>query len=1495
MNFLKRVWKYTKRLVIALIVLILLTGVTMSIPSVQTKLAQYAAGFMYDEFGIEISLEQASFQFPNLVHLKKVYVPDHKGDTLIYADHITFGFGGFSDNHLVSNKVVLTDGKLLMRKYETDSLYNFAIWLEHFDSDTPSDTLAPPFRFSISSIEVRNMQYSKNPMGCDWCTFIDVYDADLKASDFKLVDSYVSADVDRLRFRDDRRFSLHDFSGFATFQSNFMAVEDMKFKTDRSSVSGSARLEYRTMDDLGDFLNKVHMEGEFKNSVLSSAEFQSYIPQFPSFDEVKVNGQFEGTVNDLYANRMDIALGDTKFFGDVHITDCTEPDDLYLDAFIGYCQTNGADIQKYVNPFVTGGLPTQLTQMSYIDLSGHYEGSIETFNTSGEIKSNLGNADVDLTFKNLSTPEIASYNGKLSLTHFDLGGLLEDETIGKVTGYGSVEGKGMTPKSATAKLDLNFAETEYQQYPYRNIKVKGLVADRQFEGDFSINDPRVSLAFTGDLDFSTDTASLDFIAVLDSADMYTTGFFGDTTNWLGAQIEADFAIYKDEWWQGSIVVDSLDYRKGQNTYAFDKIELNSSNAGHITRNSIESDILDGYIEGEYKLFEIHKPLLASLASVNSQYPYEGEHVDLSCEYNVVIKKPDILTDLFAPGVRIAGGTTINGSINSNRHRLDLDVKSPGVSLNGVILDTTTFNFHGSDGKYTMSADSKSLFMSSGLETNRIKLKSTIYPDSALLSLTGAVKDSVDSELEIKGYILQPEDTTVSFVWEDAQFNIGLDTLVLGEKNRLDIQPGRLIFTNYNFVGSQGELEINGVLSPQPYEILRVNLKKLDLAMVNYLLGDPNTYLTGNATGVLILNDVFNEPEIAADLLIDSLDLNEQHLGTLATAIEWDINSNVTRIDGSMTLGTLQTLDISGRIASDSADQVKLNFDFNRFRIAALNPYLQGILDNVRGMVEGTLEIAGTFEKPTLGGTLALPNAAFSVPFLGTDYNFEGSPTIHLSSDKIILDRVKITDTKENTSGIASGVISHNNLSDIRFDLSIFTNGMLGLDTEEGENNYFYGKAYAAGNVKIVGPMENLHLQIDVEAERGTSLKLPLTAPTEVGRNKFISFVDPTVESNQTAFNFQQKAKVNNLGGLSISVNAKMKPDAEVRLIMDEAIGGVIQGKGEGMMRINLSSAGDLTIFGGYSVEDGEYLFNMSNVLTKRFTIQSGSTLNWSGDPFEAEIDLKATYSTRTTLTGMVSTSSGYSGQRVTVNLTMHLTGPLMNPQITFDIEVPNVSSAWQEELKNRLNDQDKLTDNAFSLLAVNSFSTANNSLATDVVQENMDQMASLMSNWAAKSVFGDFADVSLNYNSYSESENTQGVRSEWEVGISKPLFDDRFVLNSNIDIPVNDGDAGASQTITGDVEVEYKITEDGRLRAKAFNRSNQNNPGLDQLSAYTQGVSVFYRADFNTWPELVEQVFGALPVEEGTRDSTRVYKPVIAPADTSNVASPDTVPVSNPE
>ena len=84
-------------------------------------------------------------------------------------------------------------------------------------------------------------------------------------------------------------------------------------------------------------------------------------------------------------------------------------------------------------------------------------------------------------------------------------------------------------------------------------------------------------------------------------------------------------------------------------------------------------------------------------------------------------------------------------------------------------------------------------------------------------------------------------------------------------------------------------------------------------------------------------------------------------------------------------------------------------------------------------------------------------------------------------------------------------------------------------------------------------------------------------------------------------------------------------------------------------------------------------------------------------------------------------------------------------------------------------------------------------------------------------------------------------------------------IHTNVDVSAGSNTATAGQktsSIAGDFDVEVKLTDNGRLRLKAYNRYNHDQ--LYKTSDYTQGVGFVYREDFNSFGELGKRYADAI-------------------------------------
>jgi hypothetical protein len=571
------------------------------------------------------------------------------------------------------------------------------------------------------------------------------------------------------------------------------------------------------------------------------------------------------------------------------------------------------------------------------------------------------------------------------------------------------------------------------------------------------------------------------------------------------------------------------------------------------------------------------------------------------------------------------------------------------------------------------------------------------------------------------------------------------------------------------------------------------------------------------------------------------------LGQAALNTSWNKNSDAIVLNGKLFRDTLTTFNISGNYyPSRKEESLEMTATLNKLRLQILNSFTKDIASNINGIATGKITISGNLSEPKLKGKINLQKTSFTIDYINTSYTF--SDEIIIENNWIGFDNITLFDQKGNKASV-TGTIYHKNFSNFNLDIDINTNNFQCLNTNEFQNELYYGTAFLSGNINISGTPDKLFFNLKVKTEKGTQFFIPLGSSQDVTENAFVTFIN----KDSTLINIANENNLN-LDGIELDFELNITPDAEVQLIFDPKIGDVMRGKGNGRILMDINTLGKFTMKGEYVIEEGEYLFTLMNVVNKKFKVQKGGTINWNGSPYNANINLQAIYSLRTSTydLGIDTTNK----RRVPVECVMNLSNDLMKPDIRFDIRLPG-NREIEAQVKNLLNTETEMNRQAFALLTLNHFVTPQNAMGiTTAAGSNSnvggttssELLSNQLSNWLSQ-ISKDF-DLGVKYRPGDEITS-----QEIELALSTQILNDRLLIDGNIGVQGNRANSTTQNTnnLLGDVNIEYKLTQDGRFRMRAFNRTNNNTNLTYVNSPYTQGLGLFYRLDFDKPKDIWER------------------------------------------
>jgi len=632
----------------------------------------------------------------------------------------------------------------------------------------------------------------------------------------------------------------------------------------------------------------------------------------------------------------------------------------------------------------------------------------------------------------------------------------------------------------------------------------------------------------------------------------------------------------------------------------------------------------------------------------------------------------------------------------------------------------------------------------------------------------------------------------------------------------------------------GSFAISGALSPEPYEVLRIQWSDLVIRdwTAPWLEENP---LEGKMYGQLVLAGAIGAWNTSADLWIPDLTVEGQSLGAVES--QWDVNIETGKVAMRAQAGWGDSLWLTAQGERQTFWDIEVDVD--RFPLRYLRPFTEGSLENWAGGFSAECTVRENANSWQVIGRGILDELAFYVPMTGVTY--QGSPRVQFRKGDISVQGI-LRDAKGLGLVQLSGGYSYSAAVGKAVDLRLEGTRFLALDLAEGDD--FYGHVMARGQARLTGGLQGLRLEVQATPLDSSVFVLPMDAPVTLEDAGFIQF-----KSRPRGPQIRRTAPrpVEQDFQFDFGLNMEVTPAITARIILDETVGDVLEGKGSGSLRIEYPHSGDLSMNGTVTLQEGTYLFTLENLMNKPFSVEPGATLSWTGDPYHAGVQLTALYKTRTNPSAYLGLTSQ---ERLPVDVKLAVTGDLMQPDLGFDISLPTAGNAVQAALQSRLVTPDEKTTQVLSLLTLHSFwdqgqgwsATGVNALETNTTQVLAQQFSNFMSQG-----LGENWDVQLAY-----ANDSRALQRQMDASIGRSFLDNRLKVMTEWGIPMG---AQQSNVGLGDITLTYQLSADGRWTATAYSVRNSDMAFTGQPVAQKQGLGVQTQWMGASWQALWRQIF----------------------------------------
>lgn len=1476
--------------VLAIILLVLAVALAFSLPRVQTFAAHKIVDYLSEYTNTRVDIRSISVENISSLVVEGLYIEDLRGDTLLWVDKASA---------TIDRDALLAEGKLLPRNVRIQRGYlnmdtdaegelNLDQIVSHYESLFPADTTKETAPFLLENLDVEELRYrlyDTNLAGRVPEGVIDYSDMELMIHSVHI--GSIGVDGIVVTLKDITNLTAIDRSGAYLEKSSMSLLEvgdavisfhNIDFRSGNTRLSlPYLILEGQDWKEYSDFNESIVLHLKTSGSSLDPSTAGLFVHELGAYqlEGSNIDGTFHGPVCDFVAD-LSALLYDTEVEVSGSVTHIAHPADMSATLELAI-HTTPAKVENIYRRVVGSDLPAEalewLSKVDTLALSGEVVAEPNIVKPDMLIATNMGRLAVEGT---LGYGERVSYTGTIGTSDLEVGRLLGMKELGKVdlTLDGSVAVESGRIESSVAGSVENLY---WKDYNYAGVGFEALLKDDYLTVVASSDDPNINFsAEAGGALIPSDTAEYTLVLNLARANLSTIGLAdSERQAWLSGSVEASLTGRSIDDMVGRAMINNLTFANAADTLSTELVNISLAGGASNKSFTLQSSVMDVEYHSSAPYAEVVEYLGQKLPAAlplgkkeqaatkegddnnsndSNSTPHRGR-LYTAHDYSAArihILDGEHLAGVLAEGANIAPDTSLALEFSPSVEEFGLQMSSDYVALGDAVISELRIGADGAGQQINLRAECEELIaMGADIPEVTIVASSSEGRDVSLDVRFSNYEAALSGRLMVEAEI---EQNSRGEVEATATLH---DSHLLSPSQRWELHSDNIVYTpssiainNFAIDNGAGGLRINGEIADTATTPLQISLT--DVAMGEWIsLFAPNLNLEGTVDGLVELHSALDAPYGKGELHLSSLSLDEMEIDPLGLNVE--IPQRSTQI-----AMTISNTNLNSTLATGTYDYTsgayRANVETEEFELALLTPLLSGVADNLKGVVDINLDIAGQKEKLDIDGTVEATGLSTRVDFTGATYSTERL-SLNFNNNRGTIAPIRLED-KEGGWAEVEGYVDLNSLSNVGYGLSLVPHNLVAIDLEEDIDAPFWGKVYASGALRLRSERQLTEITGAVTTGKGSVFNLPLKGNNDFAGADFVTFVDHServvVDTTHLVVRKKSELRKRNhnskpAGNTTMDVMLGVDTDTQLRILIDPATDNVIEAKGVADLGVIYDSRkNDLAIRGDYQISEGVYNFNFQNIITKQFTINPGSYLRWNGSPLGANIDVGATYRLKTSLAPLLGTESTASRASTPVECIVNLTGSLEQVDVSFGINVPNANTEYQSILSSYFSSQEMMATQFVYLLALGNFysdsaSTQTNTAGAAGTAIGLDFLAGQVS----KLVSNDAYKFNLKYKAIDDTSSSYSIDFQTEI------IDDRLLLELEANVDTGDyyqSINGDANQLSGGGAITLLLDDSGDFYLKGFSRTIDRfdeNQGLQE-----NGVGLYFKRSFNRFDDL---------------------------------------------
>ena len=1357
------------------------------------------------------------------------------------------------------------------KENQNNSQKNQLLWPElsvNIDNITfENNTVA----YILNKAEIKENVFNPNAIVLD--------SLNLEISKINYVENEGNLFLKSLTFHESSGFNLQRFTVETSFSDNNIAIDNFLFASNKNTVAGNANLNFKSIEALINRPENVTVDLQLPTIQLNINEISQFVPNLkanPYISELgkkMINGQLHanGTLSKIDITESTISWGkSTEISVEGSIYNATTPDFLKVDIPNFKISTARNDILNFVDQKALGiQLPKE------IFLEGKVNGTIENVTTEAKLISSQG---IIALKGGVNTTQGVRFDADLEIKEYKIDQLLQDDSFGTLSLQINTEGKGESINSLNGKIDATVSKFTLNDYAIEDLSLKGNFVDGIGNLSSKYKDENINANLKAFVDLDSINTLANLTLDLVGVDLQGIGVMQRNIK-AGMDISVDFEGNLEKY-QIKALVDDGAVVYDNKTYLVGQIDAR----GFIDKDTTSVTLKNKMIDLKLASNTDPQSFGVALQKHISSYFYRDviiadsiqKPVNITLESKIV--QTPLISDVFLVNVKDIDTVSINVDFDELKRKLNANITAPHINYNDSEVDSLAF---------TMNTDKENFNFKLGFKD--IKANPLFVPKTVI---TGNQKNN-ELSLNFAGYYdsetLMNVNAKITGSKERLRFTVNPNKLILNKHiwsipadNEVVLENSNtLLFNNFKITKGNQSIRITDKLEAITNNHVALEYNNFKISEVFNYLNPEKEIVKGVLNGNFVLEQPFGDTGILANLNINKLELLKTNFGKLTIDAKskgystYDFNAKLKEGDID--------LDLTGDyIVANQDAKLNLNLNINKFSMSALNTLSLGEIKEANGSFTGNFKVDGKTSNPQYNGGVQFNDAVFKITKLNTKFTLVNED-LKVDNQGLYVSNFTVLDAKRNKL-VLTGDIKTESFLNPSFNLELKADNFRVLNASKEDNEDLYGIATFNANAQLTGDLQIPKLTADVTLGSDTKVTyvLPSTYANIEKRDNVVVFVN---RKNPNAILTQREEQTAIVSGFDIATKLSVSKEASVTVVIDKNTGDNFKVSGDGDFIFDMSPNGRIGLSGTFEVAEGHYELNLYGLVNRKFNLAPGGLIKWSGNPFNADINVSAIYNVETSAAPLMAAQISDEDpsvknrfrQVIPFNVYLNIDGELLQPKISFNLSLPEeergaIGGQVYGRVQQVNQQEEELNKQVFSLLVLNRFYPNSGSdgsaggFAT-IARDNLNDAVSEQLNAFSNKILGN-AGIEINFdlNSYTDYQSTTATdRTDLGVTAQKKLFSDRLVVRVGSDVNLQGSNSTQQASpLIGNVSLEYKITEDGRYRLKGFRKSEFEN--VIDGQTIISGVALIFMQEFNEFRELWNAIFSSQNKEKETEE-----------------------------